>query len=217
MAQVFHRSTNTISRVSLAFLVLLLGTGAWIWGMIVRSPYITQAMVVRTQPVQFSHEHHVNALGIDCRYCHASAEVSAFAGIPPTKTCMNCHSQIWADSPMLEPVRESFRSGRSIEWVRVHDLPDFSYFNHAIHLKKGIGCASCHGRVDLMPLMWREKSLYMEWCLECHRNPERFVRPIEHVFDMAWQPAPGDEPGLGERLVERHGITRLDDCSVCHR
>jgi hypothetical protein len=129
---------------------------------------------------------------------------------------MNCHFQIWADSPMLEPVRESYRTGRSIPWTRVHDLPDFTYFNHSIHVLKGVGCVTCHGRVDLMPLTWRQHSLLMEWCLECHREPERFVRPRERVFDMAWQPAE-DQLTMGLRLVQEYNIAKLTSCSVCHR
>src|SRR5262249_46164795 len=140
----------------------------------------------REQPVPFSHRHHVGGIGLDCRYCHTTVEVSSFAGIPPTKTCMNCHSQIWTNSAMLEPVRESFRSGKSIEWNRVHHLAGFVYFDHSIHVKKGVGCVTCHGRVDQMPLTWQESSLQMEWCLGCHRNPERFVRPREQVFSMDW-------------------------------
>jgi len=146
-------------------------------------------------------------------------EQSAFAGIPPTKTCMNCHSQIWADSPMLEPVRESFRTGRPLEWVRVHALADFAYFDHSIHVNKGVGCVTCHGRVDQMPLMWKVNSLYMEWCLECHRAPERFVRPRQYVFRLDWQP-PEDQGALGRKLVQEYkikGPRSLTSCSTCHR
>jgi hypothetical protein len=156
--------------------------------------------------------------GIDCRYCHTSVEQSAFAGIPPTKTCMNCHAQLWADSPILEPVRESWRTGRSIEWVRVHNLADFAYFNHSIHVSKGVGCVTCHGRVDEMPLMWKVNTLYMEWCLECHRNPERYLRPREHVFSMDWQPTE-DQVALGRRLMQEYKIRDvrlLTSCSTCH-
>ncbi|MEW6733379.1 MAG: cytochrome c3 family protein, partial [Acidobacteriota bacterium] len=177
---------------------------------------ITQTYVAREQPVQFSHRHHVGGLGIDCRYCHTSVEETAFAGIPPTKTCMNCHAQIWSTSLMLEPVRASFRTDQSIAWTRVHNLPDFVYFNHSIHVKKGIGCATCHGRVDLMPLTWQENSLQMEWCLACHRNPERYVRPREFVFSMDWQPSE-DQSALGQRLVKEYNIHKKTSCSVCHR
>jgi hypothetical protein len=216
MAQIFHPSANTIARVSIFGTVFLLAALLWLLAAISRSSYVTQAGVVREQPVPFSHKHHVSGLGIDCRYCHTSVEESSFAGIPPTKTCMNCHSQIWADAPMLEPVRQSFRTDRSIAWVRVHDLPDFVYFDHSIHLSKGIGCVSCHGRVDQMPLMWREHSLDMEWCLQCHREPERFVRPRPYVLSMNWQPLE-DQMTLGRRLVQEYHIAKLTSCSVCHR
>ncbi|HEV8723449.1 MAG TPA: cytochrome c3 family protein [Candidatus Binatia bacterium] len=216
MAQIFHRSTNTISRVSVfggaAVVVVLVATLA----AINRSSYVTEVGVARSQPVQFSHKHHVSDDGIDCRYCHTTVEQSSFAGIPSTKICMNCHTQIWAESPILEPVRESFRTGKSLEWTRVHNLPGFVYFDHSIHVHKGVGCTTCHGRVDQMPLMWRENTLYMEWCLECHRNPERFVRPREQVFNMDWQP-PSDQIALGQKLVQQYKIESLTSCSVCHR
>jgi hypothetical protein len=177
---------------------------------------VTQAGVARDQPVPFSHQHHVGGMGLDCRYCHTSVERSAVAGIPPTKTCMNCHAQIWNDSPTLEPVRESFRSDRSIAWTRVHDLPDFVYFNHSAHVNKGVGCSSCHGRVDRMPLVHQEKSLQMEWCLECHRNPERYLRPKHEVFNPAWEP-PVDQLEAGRRLVAEYGVKPRTSCSTCHR
>jgi Cytochrome c7 and related cytochrome c len=216
MAQIFHRSTNTISRVSvfggIGIIVVLVATLA----AINRSSYVTEVGVARSQPVQFSHKHHVSDDGIDCRYCHTSVEESSFAGIPSTKICMSCHTQIWAESPILEPVRESFRTGKSLEWTRVHNLPGFVYFDHSIHVHKGVGCTTCHGRVDQMPLMWRENTLYMEWCLECHRNPERFVRPRDQVFNMVWQP-PSDQIALGQKLVQEYKIESLTSCSVCHR
>ncbi len=216
MAQIFHRSTNTISRVSvfggIGIIVVLVTTLA----AINRSSYVTEVGVARSQPVQFSHKHHVSDDGIDCRYCHTSVEESSFAGIPSTKICMNCHTQIWAESAILEPVRESFRTGKSLEWTRVHNLPGFVYFDHSIHVHKGVGCTTCHGRVDQMPLMWRENTLYMEWCLECHRNPEQFVRPREQVFNMDWQP-PSDQIALGQKLVQEYKIESLTSCSVCHR
>jgi hypothetical protein len=216
MAQIFHPSTNTISRVSIfGGLLFLIGLIAAL-AAINESPYITEVGVARSQPVPFSHKHHVGEEGIDCRYCHTSVEESSFAGIPPTKTCMNCHSQIWADSPALAPVRESFRTGKSIQWTRVHNLPGFAYFDHSIHIHKGIGCSTCHGRVDEMPLMWRENTLYMDWCLECHRAPERFVRPRADVFRMDYQP-PADQLVLGEKLVKEYKIEKLTSCSTCHR
>jgi hypothetical protein len=216
MAQIFHRSTNTISRVSVFGGIGIIAVLVTTLAAINRSSYVTDVGVARSQPVQFSHKHHVSDDGIDCRYCHTSVEESSFAGIPSTKICMNCHTQIWAESPILAPVRESFRTGKSLEWTRVNNLPGFVYFDHSIHVHKGVGCATCHGRVDQMPLMWREHTLYMEWCLECHRNPERFVRPREQVFNMDWQP-PSDQIALGQKLVQEYKIAQLTSCSVCHR
>ena len=216
MAQIFHPSTNTLSRLSIFGAVFVLAALLWLFAALERSPYLTQADVVRQQPVPFSHKHHVNGLGIDCRYCHTTVEESAFAGIPSTKTCMTCHSQIWAESPMLEPVRVSFRTDRSIPWTRVNDLPDFVYFDHSIHVHKGIGCVTCHGRVDHMPLTWRAHPLTMEWCLECHRAPERFVRPQAQVFRMDWEP-PRDRIALGQQLVREYHLQPGTSCSTCHR
>jgi len=181
-----------------------------------RSPYVTRAQEAREQPVPFSHAHHVGGLGVDCRYCHTSVDKSAVAGIPPTKTCMNCHTQIWNQSPTLDPVRASFRDGTSIAWTRVHDLPDFAYFNHSAHVNKGIGCSTCHGRVDKMPLVWQEKSLQMEWCLECHRQPEKYVRPLSEVYNIAYEP-PADQLDLGRKLVQDYKIKPRTSCSTCHR
>jgi len=216
MPQIFDRHANNYARASIIGVVLLVGAGLAGADRLSRSPYVTRADEFREQPIQFSHQHHVGGVGIDCRYCHTSVEIAPSAGIPPTKTCMNCHSQIWADSPFLEPVRESFRTGTPLQWLRTHDLPDFVYFNHAVHVKKGVGCATCHGRVDRMPLMWQSASLQMEWCLECHRNPERFVRPRAAVFQMDYQPPP-NQLELGAQLVAEYDIQRLTSCSVCHR
>ena len=216
MAQIFHPSTNTLSRLSIFGAVFVLAALLWLLATIERSPYLTQADVVRQQPVPFSHKHHVSGLGIDCRYCHTAVEESAFAGIPSTKTCMTCHSQIWADSPMLEPVRASFRTDTSIPWTRVNDLPDFVYFDHSIHVNKGIGCVTCHGRVDQMPLTWPAYPLTMEWCLECHRAPERFVRPQAQVFRMDWEPPP-HRMAWGQQLVREYHIQPGTSCSTCHR
>jgi len=216
MSQIFHHSTNTLSKLSIFGALFLAAGTLWLVLEVNRSPYVTQAGVAREQPVPFSHAHHVAGLGIDCRYCHTSVEFSATAGIPPTKTCMNCHSQIWSDSPTLEPVRESFRSERAIEWVKVNDLPDFVYFNHSAHVNQGVGCTTCHGRVDRMPLMWQEASLTMEWCLECHRKPERFLRPREQVYNAAYEP-PADQLELGRSLVQQYGIHTRTSCSTCHR
>ena len=216
--QIFHHSTNTLAKLSIFGALFMAGGALWLTLEVNRSPYVTQAGVAREQPVPFSHQHHVGGLGIDCRYCHTSVETSAVAGIPPTKTCMNCHSQIWNTSPMLEPVRASFRTDASIAWTKVNDLPDFAYFNHSAHVNKNVGCATCHGRVDRMPLMWQEASLQMEWCLECHRHPEKYVRPQEEVFNVAWEwPADKDPLVEGRKLVQQYNIHPRTSCSTCHR
>jgi len=216
MAQIFHRSTNTFSKVSIFGAVFFIAFLGWLFSAFSRSSWATQAGVAREQPIPFSHAHHVGDVGLDCRYCHTSVETSGFANIPPTKTCMNCHSQIWSTSPTLEPVRESFRTDRSIPWTRVHDLPDFAYFNHSIHISKGVGCETCHGRIDKMPLTFQRASLQMEWCLDCHRHPEQYVRPREAVFQMDYEP-PADQETLGRQLVKEYKIQSLTSCSTCHR
>lgn len=216
MAQIFHHSTNLISRLSIYggfVLLMVLGFVPWL---VDRSPYVTYEGVPVEQPVPFSHRHHANELGIDCRYCHASVEQSSFAGMPATETCMTCHSQIWKNSPMLEPVRYSFREDRSIEWVRVHNIPEFVYFDHSIHLAKGIGCTTCHGPIGEMPLTWSIATLKMGWCLNCHRHPEQYVRPKESVFSTSYQP-PAHQMELGRKLVKEYRIYSLTDCYTCHR
>ncbi|HEX9668693.1 MAG TPA: cytochrome c3 family protein [Thermoanaerobaculia bacterium] len=214
--QIFHRSTNTIAKVSIFGAVAFLAVLLWLWSTLLRSAYATGQGVIQKQPVPFSHDHHVAGLGIDCRYCHTTVENSAFAGIPPTETCMNCHRQIWTDADLLEPVRESYRSGTPIVWNRVNDLPDYVYFNHAIHVAKGIGCAECHGQVDEMPLMRQTASLQMEWCLDCHRDPGKRLRPRAEVFNMKWRP-PADFEAMQARLVREYDVKSLTSCSVCHR
>ncbi len=216
MAQIFHRSFNVISKVSIFGAVFILAGLGWAAAVLVRSSYVTSVGLARDQPIQFSHAHHVNGLGIDCRYCHTSVETSSFAGIPPTKTCMNCHSQIWTGSPMLEPVRESYRTGQAIEWSRVNELADFVYFDHSIHVAKGIGCKSCHGEVNEMQAVYQKGTLLMEWCLDCHRAPEQHVRPREEVFNMAYKPE-GDQETIGKDLVQKYHIRKLIECSTCHR
>ena len=216
--QLFHPSTNTIARVSIFGGVFILGAIVYVLATINTSSYLNNTDVALAQPVPFSHEHHVKGLGISCQYCHSSVEQSSNAGMPPTQTCMTCHSQIWADSPMLEPVRESFRTGEPIVWNEVYDLPDFVYFNHSIHVQKGIGCTSCHGQVDEMPLMRKAQPLFMEWCLGCHREPEKFIRPREEVFNMDWV-APEDQIARGQELLEQYHVDteKLTNCSICHR
>ncbi len=219
MSQIFHRSANTLARVTLFGAVFIVGFLGWVGLQFDRGGWETREHQVRDQPIPFSHEHHVGGLGIDCRYCHTTVETSGFANVPPTKTCMNCHSQIWSKSPTLEPVRSSFRTGTSIRWTRVNDLPDFVYFNHSIHVNKGIGCESCHGRVDKMPLTFQENSLQMSWCLDCHRNPEKNLRPREFITTMGYQPA-GNQEEIGRRLAKEYGIKdarTLTSCNTCHR
>ncbi len=232
MPQIFHRSTNTISRASIVLFVLAVGGAFWVFAQLQRSPYANWRGVVRAQPVPFSHQHHVGGLGIDCRYCHTSVETSGFAGIPPTKTCMNCHAQIWTNAALLEPVRESLRSGQSLHWTRVNAVPDFVYFDHSIHINKGVGCDSCHGPVDRMPLMLAENSMQMEWCLNCHREPEKFLRPRAEAFNMRYQPPSTDNPltmdgktfadqlSLGTYLANKYHLRSVYDitsCNTCHR
>ena len=216
MPQIFRRSANTLSKVSLFGLLSLVG-GLILLAMVIgRSSYVTRANEYVEQPIQFSHLHHVTDDGIDCRYCHTSVETSPFAGIPPTKTCMNCHSQLFSTEPILEPVRASFRDDKPLHWVRVHDLPDFVYFNHSIHVKKGMGCETCHGRVDQMPLMQQVNTLEMQWCLNCHRNPENYVRPRSEITTMGYRP-PVPQSVIGPQLVKEYGINSLTSCSTCHR
>src|SRR3954471_7187909 len=218
MPQIFHRRSNTLARATVLGIVLLIVFSAWGLHAVFWSPLVTRVDMPQTQPVMFSHEHHVGGLGIDCRYCHTSVEKSAFAGMPPTETCMTCHSQLWTQAPLLAPVRESLATHQPIQWNRVHDLPDFVYFDHSIHVQKGVGCSSCHGRVDRMPLVWKDQTLYMKWCLECHRQPEKFVRPRTEVFNMAWS-APADQLPVGRKLLNQNHIQswKLSDCSICHR
>lgn len=171
-----------------------------------------------TQPVPFSHQHHVAGLGLDCRFCHATVETSATAGIPPTYTCMTCHSQLWTNAEVLAPVRASLASDTPLRWARVNQLPDYVYFNHSIHVAKGIGCVTCHGRIDQMPLTEKAASLKMGWCVDCHRDPRPYLRPHDAVFDMAWQPTK-DTPS-GDQLFAQyhiHSPAELTSCSVCHR
>jgi hypothetical protein len=215
MPQVFHPSTNTISRVSVFGAVGLVFGAAGVGAMIVRSPYVTGVGVIRSQPIPFSHQHHVGEAGIDCRYCHRGAERDASAGLPSTEDCLGCHSQLWADSEMLQPIRTSWDTGRPIAWVRVHDVPDFVYFHHGIHVSHGVACETCHGRMDRMPLTWRNATLHMEWCLECHRDPEPHRRPANAVLAMGWKRS--DDPSSDKEPATVPRVSARTDCSACHR
>ena len=238
MAQVFPKSMNILARVSLLLLPLLAAGGGVFGAMFYRSPYSTGANEVIEQPVPFSHLHHVSQLGIDCRYCHTSVYESASAGFPPTKTCMNCHQQIWQSADLLSPVRDSYEKGVPISWTKVHNVPHYTYFNHSIHVNKGVGCVSCHGQIDKMALVRQTKTLLMEWCLDCHRYPEKHLRPVEEVQNMQFKAAgytmavKSAETGettektytsqaeLGRDLKKLHMVREsqvLTNCSICHR
>jgi hypothetical protein len=217
--QIFQRSTNTISRISLFGGVFFLAFFGWVVLELSRSSYMTRQGLVIKQPVPFSHEHHVSGLGLDCRYCHTSVDKSAVAGIPPTETCMNCHRSIWTNAELLEPIRASYRDNVPVQWSRVHDLPDYVYFNHSVHVAKGMGCTTCHGPVNKMQLMYQDASLLMEWCLDCHRNPQKNVRPREEVFNSEWQPPAdsGERKAMQASLAKTYNLQSLTSCSTCHR
>src|SRR5262245_23849907 len=204
MSQIFPRNANALARSSLAILLSVGLVAVWLVYVLMFSSWATKHNEVVEQPIQFSHAHHVGGVGLDCRYCHTSVEKSSFAGIPPTKTCMNCHAQLWNTAPILEPVRASFRNDAPLTWIRVNDLPDFVYFNHQIHVKQGVGCVTCHGQVDKMPLMYQAQSLLMMFCLDCHRAPEKYLRPREEVFNVAYQaPSGAAQLELGRSLKEK--------------
>jgi len=216
MGQVFRPSINTIAKVSIPAVLLILGGLLTVLVIVPRSPWVRGQKVPVEQPIQFSHKHHVGDVGVDCRYCHTSVETSSYAGIPSTNICMNCHSQIWSDSPTLQVVRDSYENDVPLNWNLVHKVPDYAFFNHSIHVAKGMGCTTCHGPVGDMPVVWKGGTLLMEWCLQCHRNPEKYVRPQEAVFDPTWQP-PANQAEIGRQLVVQYNIEAKLDCYVCHR
>lgn len=219
MAQFFKRSANNIARISLVAVIILGGLAFFAYTQIARSSYLTNQYLERQQPVQFSHKHHAGDDGIDCRYCHQTVETTETAGMPSTQTCMNCHSQLWNDSPYLEPVRASFRDNKPIQWERVHDLPEYVYFNHSIHVAKGVGCSTCHGQIDNMPAVYQENTLQMEWCLACHREPEKYIRPKSEIFNMQWSDGDIDDKDRAELKKQYHIRTKemMTSCSDCHR
>jgi len=181
------------------------------------SPRTTDVGYAPEQPVPYSHALHAGELGIDCRYCHTSVESAAHANVPPTATCMNCHTGIYPESPKLLPVRDSYATGMPVRWIRVHDLPDYVYFNHSAHVNRGVGCVDCHGRIDKMEVVYQAEPLNMGWCLDCHRNPEPNLRPLDEVTNMAWQPHPQEAESLGARLRAEYNVHPPEDCSGCHR
>ena len=223
MTQIFHPSANTISRVSIFGAVFFLGGLLYLGYTLVRSPYQAAQGVTRDQPIQFMHNHHVDQLGIDCRYCHTNVETAASPGMPPTETCMSCHSQVWTQSPLLEPVRASWRDGKPIKWNKVHDIPDFVYFHHGVHVQKGVSCTTCHGNVADMAMVYKAQPMTMQWCLECHRNPTPNLGPPELVFALTAKPDPNRKPPVdwklpadADKYKDPHA-SGMTNCSTCHR
>src|SRR5919199_4759911 len=209
MPQLFRPSSNTIAKVGIVSVISLVASTIAVAYIADRGPWSTSVALAPVQPVEFSHKHHVKDDGIDCRYCHTSVENSGYAGLPPTETCMSCHSQIWSNASVTQPIRDSWASGRSIEWTRVHDLPDFVYFNHSIHLNKGIGCSTCHGQINEMALTYKVNTLNMNWCVNCHRNPAQYIRPRSEVYNMAWE-RPTNDRDFGKRLVQEYKIASVE-------
>jgi len=218
LPQVFLPRANLFYAAFLRGAPMFALVGAFAWYRIYRSPMITEVKMPIGQPVAFSHRHHAGELRMDCRYCHTSVEKSSFAGVPSTQICMTCHSQLFTGSPLLAPVRESAATGRPIFWNRVHILPDYVYFDHSIHVNKGFGCTTCHGQVNEMPLIWKTSTLFMQWCLQCHREPQKLQRPLAQVYSMNWKPG-AHQARLGAELASQHHLEtgHLANCSVCHR
>lgn len=234
MPQYFSRAWNTRLRLALLAAPVYVGVAGWILAQWADAPGVTGVNVAVDQPIPFSHKFHVGQLRLDCRYCHGEVENSASAGMPSTETCHGCHQHVWTGLGAIQPVASSMATGVPLTWQRVHDLPDFAWFDHSIHVQKGIGCVTCHGRVDQMPLVWKTETLQMRWCLDCHRDPAPYVRPRKFVFDLAWQPpegeqdlatlaqqldlprAPESREELGEMLVAHYRIQRYTSCSNCH-
>lgn len=215
MAQLFPEWSNRVPRVLLMGIILLVTTIVFVFWYFASPKYLDVGYAPK-QPIDFSHQLHAGQLGIDCRYCHASVEVSAVASIPSTQTCMNCHTQIQPGSDLLVELHESWLSGDAIEWVKVHDIPDYSYFNHAAHVNVGVGCASCHGRIDRMEVVMQTQPLSMGWCLDCHNNPEPHLRPVDQITNMGWQ-APENQFELASQIIARKNIAPPVYCNACHR
>lgn len=214
---IFSPTANLAAKSTLlAAAAVFFGAIGW-WWLWPRMDYVRHVRATISQPVPFSHQHHVAGLGIDCRFCHTSVEVSSSAGLPPTYTCMTCHSQIWTNAALLAPVRESLSNDKPISWHRVTDLPDYVFFNHSIHVAKGVGCESCHGPVETMPLTYKAKTMTMQFCLECHRDPGPNLRPKDALYNTQWRRTP-DTPSPAALMAQYHVPDRnLTDCSLCHR
>jgi hypothetical protein len=217
MAAVFPPWSNTALRIALSAIALGVVGSIVLLMVFVRSAWRRRQFDALDQPVEFDHRHHTQDDGIECLYCHNTAFRAATAGVPSTDKCMGCHNQIWNQSPLLSPVRQSFFSGAPISWNRVHNVPGFAYFNHSIHVNKGFGCSTCHGRVDQMARVYQAASLTMAWCLDCHRAPERYIRPLSEITNMAWTPSEAQEAEIGPSLVKELGVRRLTHCTACHR
>jgi hypothetical protein len=211
----FPTWTSTVFRVVLAAIPISIATISGLGLAYVRSPLFTGENEPVSQPLEFDHRHHVGDAGIDCLYCHSSVDRAPSAGYPSTETCLNCHNQVWNRSPLLDGVRQSYFENRSLEWKRVHDLPDHVYFDHSIHLRKGVGCVTCHGRVDQMPEIMRKVPLTMGFCLECHRDPVKHLRPREHLTDLDWQP--DDALTVGRAVAAANRVHTRTSCTTCHR
>jgi hypothetical protein len=216
MSALFSPRSNALLMTVLG--VLALGAAGTIGGLLLywRTPYGTSQFEPIVQPVQFDHRHHVQDDLIDCRYCHSSVDKAPSAGIPPTELCLACHAQVWNKSPLLDQVRASWFANRPIVWTRIHKLPDFVYFNHGIHVNKGVGCVECHGRVDQMAAVEQALPLQMGFCLECHRNPQPRLRPLEEITNMRWEP-PADRVALGAELAKKYDVKPKVNCTTCHR
>jgi formate-dependent nitrite reductase cytochrome c552 subunit len=205
---IYWLAIGTIAAAIIALPVLMI---AW-----ARTPYATGAQEPLEQPVKFDHRHHVRDDGVDCYYCHAGAQRTPYAGVPATSLCMGCHNQVWPDSPELAPVRRSYFEGRPIHWRRVNAMPDFVFFDHGIHVNKGVGCVTCHGRVDQMGRVYQAEPLTMRFCLDCHREPEKHLRPLDRITDMEWVPSPS-QAEVGRELRAKLGVRSVVDCTGCHR
>ncbi len=219
MPPIFPPRSNVFARVSILVVLILLVVITVFLILWLHSSKFNQVGVTVGQPVPFPHSFHVGVVGLNCRYCHDSVDKSGFADLPPTETCMSCHSQIALQSPLLIPIRESWKTGQPVVWSRVNRLPDYVYFDHSIHINKGVGCETCHGRVDQMTTDVKANTFFMSWCLDCHRNPAQYLRPLDKITTMGYKPA-GDQAVIGAQLMKQYNIlppTQLINCSICHR
>ncbi len=205
-------NTRTIGGVLLGIAPIYLVVLVWY----TFSPSTTDIGYAPKQPVPYSHAMHAGELGIDCRYCHTTVNDSSFSAIPTVDMCMNCHARVRNETPKTAPLIEAAKTGQALRWKKVHDLPDYSFFNHSAHVNKGVGCVTCHGRVDTMEVVYQAKTLSMGWCLDCHRNPDANLRPLNEVTNMGWQP-PQDADAYGAKLRAEHDVNPQTDCSTCHR